>query len=86
MILALAAIAAVLASPVQNGISRQIETRADVDALEATKAPQPFVALQRRLAIKSLADPNPPAWSQWWFGSHPTVLERIAIARGIEPK
>ncbi len=86
MILALAAIAAVLASPVQNGISRQIETRADVDALEATNAPQPFVALQRRLAIKSLADPNPPAWSQWWFGSHPTVLERIAIARGIEPK
>ncbi len=86
MILALAAIAAVLASPVQNGISRQIETRADVDALGATNAPQPFVALQRRLAIKSLADPNPPAWSQWWFGSHPTVLERIAIARGIEPK
>ena len=86
MILALAAIAAVLASPVQNGISRQIETRADVDALETTKAPQPFVALQRRLAIKSLADPNPPAWSQWWFGSHPTVLERIAIARKIEPE
>jgi STE24 endopeptidase len=81
MILALAAIAAVLASPVQNGISRQIETRADVEALRATKAPQPFVALQRRLAIKSLADPTPPAWSQWWFGSHPTVLERIAIAR-----
>jgi STE24 endopeptidase len=86
MILALVAIAAVLASPVQNGISRQIETRADVDALGATNAPQPFVALQRQLAIKSLADPNPPAWSQWWFGSHPTVLERIAIARGIEPK
>ncbi len=81
MILALAAIAAVLASPVQNGISRQIETRADVDALKATNAPQPFVALQRRLAIKSLADPTPPGWSQWWFGSHPTVVERIAIAR-----
>ena len=81
MILALAAIAMVLASPVQNGISRQIETRADVDALRATNAPQPFVALQRRLAIRSLADPTPPGWSQWWFGSHPTVLERIAIAR-----
>lgn len=81
MILALAALATVLASPIQNGISRQIETRADVDALEATNAPQPFVALQRRLAVKSLADPTPPAWSQWWFGSHPTVLERIAIAR-----
>ena len=81
MILALTAVVVVLAGPVQNGISRQIETRADVDALKATNAPQPFVALQRRLAIKSLADPTPPAWSQWWFGSHPTVLERIAIAR-----
>ena len=81
MLLALAAVATVLASPLQNGISRQIETRADVDALRATNAPQPFVALQRRLAIKSLADPTPPPLSQWWFGSHPTVLERIAIAR-----
>jgi STE24 endopeptidase len=81
MILALAALAMVLVSPIQNGISRQIETRADVDALAATNAPQPFVALQRRLALKSLADPTPPAWSQWWFGSHPTVLQRIAIAR-----
>ena len=79
-VLALAAVAAFLASPIQNGISRQIETRADVDALAATNAPQPFVALQRRLAVRSLADPTPPAWSQWWFGSHPTVLERIALA------
>jgi STE24 endopeptidase len=79
-VLALAAVATFLASPIQNGISRQIETRADVDALSATNAPQPFVALQRRLAVKSLADPTPPAWSQWWFGSHPTVLERIALA------
>jgi STE24 endopeptidase len=80
-VLALAAVAAFLASPIQNGISRQLETRADVDALAATNAPQPFVALQRRLAVKSLADPTPPAWSQWWFGSHPTVLERIALAK-----
>ncbi|KAA1417976.1 M48 family metallopeptidase [Nocardioides humilatus] len=83
MILALAALATVLSSPVQNGISRQVETRADVDALEATHAPQPFIALQRQLALTSLADPTPPAWSQWWFGSHPTVLERIAIAEQL---
>jgi STE24 endopeptidase len=81
MVLALAALATVLASPVQNGISRQIETRADVDALRTTQSPQPFIALQRQLALKALADPTPPDWSQWWFGSHPTVLERIAIAR-----
>jgi STE24 endopeptidase len=81
MVVALVALATVLTGPIQNGISRQLETRADVDALRATNAPQPFVALQRRLAVRSLNDPTPPAWSQWWFGSHPTVLERIAIAR-----
>ena len=80
-VLALAAVAAVLATPVQNVVSRQLETRADVVALRTTEDPQAFVQLQRRLALRSLADPTPPAWSQWWFGSHPTVLQRIALAR-----
>lgn len=81
MVLALAALVTVLVAPVQNGISRQIETRADVTALRSTSAPQSFADLQRRLAIRSLADPTPPAWSHWWFGSHPTVLQRIALTR-----
>lgn len=80
-ILALAALAAVVSAPVQNGISRKIETRADQTALEVTRAPEAFVDLQRRLALRSHADPTPPAWSQWWFGSHPTVLERVALGR-----
>lgn len=84
-VLALAALAALLSAPVQNGISRQLETRADQTALEQTQDPQALVALQRRLALRSHADPTPPAWSQWWFGSHPTVLERIALARSGEP-
>ena len=83
LVLALVAIGTVLAGPVENGISRQIETRADVDALEVTHDPEAFVAVQRQLALHSLSDPTPPAWSQWWFGSHPTTLTRIAIARDL---
>lgn len=83
-VLALAAIAAVVAAPVHNGVSRQLETRADRTALEQTMDPEAFIALQRRLALRSHADPTPPAWSQWWFGSHPTVLERIAVARAFD--
>lgn len=79
--LALIAIATLLTLPVQNGISRRIETRADVDALVATRDPEAFVAVQRELALRSLADPTPPRWSQFWFGSHPITLVRIAIAR-----
>lgn len=80
LVLALAALAGVLSAPIQNGISRQLETRADVTALSTTNDPQPLIELQRRLAIRSLADPTPPAWSQFWFSSHPTVLERVALA------
>lgn len=81
LLLALLVAGSLLAQPVQNGISRQVELRADVDALAFTDDPAAFEALQRRLALRSLADPTPPAWSQWWFGSHPTVLVRVALAR-----
>ncbi len=86
LLLALMAFGTLASAPVQNGISRQIETRADVDALRTTGDRAPFVELQRQLALRSIADPTPPAWSQWWFGSHPGVLTRVAIAdRVIAP-
>ena len=44
VVLALVALATLVTAPVQNGISRQIETRADVDALHATQDRQAFVA------------------------------------------
>ena len=81
LVLALVAVGSLLAGPLENGISRHIETRADVEALRATRNPDAFVAMQRQLALRSVADPTPPAWSQFWFGSHPTVLTRVAIAR-----
>jgi STE24 endopeptidase len=84
LVLALVAIGTLLSAPVQNGISRQIETRADVDALEVTADPEAFEAVQRQLALRSLADPTPPALSQLWFGSHPRGLTRIAIARQLD--
>ncbi|GAB4007774.1 M48 family metallopeptidase [Nocardioides ultimimeridianus] len=83
LILAMVAAGTFLALPIQNAISRKIETRADVTALEVTRAPQPFITMQRELALRSLSDPTPPGLSQWWFGSHPTVLERVAIARQL---
>jgi STE24 endopeptidase len=80
LLLALFALGSALALPVENTISRQIETRADVAALTTTQDGPSFVALQKQLAVSSLADPTPPALSQFWFGSHPTALQRIALA------
>lgn len=80
LLLALVVVGSLLASPVQNTISRAIEARADRASLEATGETQTFVAMQKQLALRSLADPTPPAWSQFWFGSHPTTLQRIGLA------
>jgi STE24 endopeptidase len=66
---------------VQAYVSRAIEARADEHALQLTHAPQTFEAMQARLALVNLGDPDPPAWEQFLFGSHPTVVERIAAAR-----
>ena len=30
------------------------------------------------------SDPTPPAWSQFWFGSHPTVLQRAGMPASLE--
>lgn len=85
LVLALSVWATLVASPLQNAISRQIETRADVDALTTTGDPAAFIEMQRTLALRSLSDPTPPALIQWWWGSHPTTLERVAIARAVDP-
>jgi len=86
LILALSAWGMLLGSPVQNTVSRQVETRADMDALRATQDPDAFIAMQKQLAVRSLADPTPPAWSQLWFGSHPTVLQRVALGRTVDAR
>ena len=83
LLLALIAVGAFVASPVQNTMSRAVEARADRTALVVTRDPATFVAMQKQLALRSLADPTPPRISQFWFGSHPTVLQRIGMAEQL---
>ena len=83
LVVALVALGGFLTTPVQNTVSRQIETRADVDALRATGDPDAFVAMQTELARRSFSDPTPPALVQLWFGSHPTTMQRIGLAEQL---
>ena len=86
LVLALVALGGFLVTPVQNTVSRQIETRADVDALRATQDPDAFVAMQTELALRSFSDPTPPPLAQLWFGSHPTTMQRIGLAEQLAEK
>jgi STE24 endopeptidase len=83
LVLALVGLGGFVVSPVQNTVSRAIEARADRVSLETTHADAAFVAVQRRLALTALADPSPPALSQLWWGTHPTVLERAGLPASL---
>jgi STE24 endopeptidase len=80
LVLFLAALGALVGAPVQNGVSRTVEARADVRALDLTGDPDAFIEMQRSLAAINLADPTPPAVWHWFFGSHPTAPQRVAMA------
>jgi STE24 endopeptidase len=66
--------------PLANAVSRRYEAEADWLGLQATHDPAAFVSLERRFVTTSLADPDPPGWVSIWLGTHPTPMERIAMA------
>ncbi|MDP9430737.1 MAG: M48 family metallopeptidase [Actinomycetota bacterium] len=81
LVLLLLSVGALVSTPVQNLVSRQVETRADLRALELTGDAGSFVAMQQELTATNLSDPDPPGAWQWFFGSHPTTAQRIAFAQ-----
>lgn len=80
-LLALGMLATLVAAPAQNAVSRTLEARADRDAVAATGDRAAAELLQIRLARTSLADPDPPRLLVLWFGTHPSTLTRVGIAR-----
>ncbi|SOE02849.1 M48 family metallopeptidase [Blastococcus haudaquaticus] len=80
LLLFLMTVGTLVSTPVQNAVSRHVEARADVHALDLTRDPDAFAAMQQDLAGSNLSDPDPPAAWQWFFGSHPTAAQRLAMA------
>jgi STE24 endopeptidase len=67
-----------------NVLSRQVEARADAFSLHLTEDPASFVQLERRLALRNVSDPDPPALTHILFGTHPTTAERIGIGEAFK--
>jgi STE24 endopeptidase len=70
-----------LALPLQNLVTRQLEREADWQALEATEDPAAAEGLFERFAETSLGDPSPPAWAYLLMDTHPTLAQRVSMAR-----
>ena len=67
-----------------NQLSRRVEARADSFALGLTGEPRAAIALERRLAISNVADPDPPEPLVWLLGTHPPTVDRIGAAVAYE--
>lgn len=81
LLLAVVAVVTTLSGPAQMLVSRRLEARADVHALDLTRDPEAFIAMQRRLALTNRSNLTPNPVLQVLFGSHPATKERIALAR-----
>ena len=81
LVLFLAAAATFVVSPLTNLVSRQIEARADVHALDLTHDAPTFIAGERRLSTVNLSTLDPSPLVYLLFFDHPSGPQRIATAR-----
>ena len=68
-------------APAQNWLSRRMEAEADWKALQVTRDPASLEGLMVNLAGTSLGDPDPPGWTHLFLRTHPTLADRVAMAR-----
>ncbi|MEU6170619.1 M48 family metalloprotease [Streptantibioticus parmotrematis] len=85
LLAAVAALLSALAGPFTCAVSRRVERRADLHALRLTGDAPEFIAMQRRLTVANVGDPDPPRALHLLFGTHPTAVQRIAAAREFAP-
>jgi len=70
--------------PVQAAFSRAMERGADRFALDLTRDGEAYARAMERLAVQSLADPDPPKPVVCMLYSHPPIADRIRTARAAE--
>jgi STE24 endopeptidase len=69
-----------LATPLENVITRHIEAEADWRALQATRDSVAAMRLFREFVPTTLDEPDPPSWAYVMLENHPTIMQRLAMA------
>jgi STE24 endopeptidase len=67
-------------TPLTNIASRRYEAEADWRALVTVQDPKSQEELFQGFSKTSLQEPNPPTWAYVFFDTHPTLMQRIAMA------
>ena len=68
------------ANPLENSLSRIMERRADRYSLELAGDPATYITMEINLARTNKSNLLPHPFFSWFYGSHPTVMERIRSA------
>ena len=80
------ALVGLVITPSGNAVSRRYEAEADWSALRATHDPGSAESLFGKFTRYDLIEPNPPLWSYLMLDNHPTVVQRIALARAYRER
>lgn len=80
------ALVGLVITPLGNDVSRRYEAEADWSALRATHDPGSAESLFGKFTRYDLIEPNPPLWSYLMLDNHPTVVQRIALARAYRER
>jgi STE24 endopeptidase len=75
------AVISLVTAPLENLITRRMEAEADWMALEVTRDPEALEGVMLALADTTLSDPSPPGWIHLMTGTHPSLEDRVAMAR-----
>src|SRR6202040_1470812 len=69
---------------ISNQLSRRVEARADSFSLRVTGEPEAFIAFERGIALRNVADPDPPRSLTCLMAPGPPTIDRIGIAWSYE--
>lgn len=75
-----------LTMPLVNTANRYFEAQADKFGLQVTKNPDAAVRVFTKFAIQNLTHPDPHPILSFWRDSHPTLKNRIKMAREFSQK
>jgi len=84
--LVVVAVLQLASAPAANWVSRRMEAEADWKALQVTADPASLEDVMVGLTEASLGDPDPPGWVQLLLGTHPSLEDRVAMARAWEAR
>jgi Zn-dependent protease with chaperone function len=82
--LALGMLLSLVAMPLGNAFSRQVEWEADRYAVRIYPHPEAGIAAFYKMARLNVAEMDPPRWVEMLLASHPSLARRIAYLEGVQ--